>query len=269
VTQLWSVEIIDRVALLTYDNPPMNYLTGSGLFQLGDALDEARRARPVAIVITGAPEDQFITHFSVEDILAGQERIKDRGPAGNQRAQALLDRLADLPQPVIAALSGDTMGFGYELALACDFRIAQRGDFRIGLPEVRMGILPGAGGTQRMSRLVGTARALDLIMRARVLTPEEALREGLVHQLADDARSAALDLAHEFAEMPPTAVAMAKAVIYGGRDVDMHTAQRIERDGSYRAKLAPGATEALSEFVALPLERRRAWIDRHHRDGRA
>jgi enoyl-CoA hydratase len=267
VTHSWNLEVADRVAVLTYDNPPMNYLTGNALFELGTALDDARRARPGVIIITGAPEGQFITHFSVEDILAGQDRIKDSGPTGNQRAQAILDRLADLPQPVIAALNGDTMGIGYELALACDFRIAQRGDFRIGLPEVRMGILPGAGGTQRLSRLVGTARALDLIMRARVLTPEEALHEGLVHQVADDAKATAFGLAHEFAAMPPTALAMAKAVIYGGRDVDMHAAQRIERDGSYRAKLAPEATRAMSEFVALPLEARRGWIDRHHEEG--
>lgn len=267
LTQLWNVEVIDRVAVMAYDNPPMNYLTGNGLFEFGRALDDARRARPVAIIITGGPKDQFITHFSVEDILAGQDRIKDSGPAGNQRAQAMLDRLAELPQPVIAVLNGDTMGFGYELALACDFRIAQRGDFRIGLPEVRMGILPGAGGTQRLSRLVGTARALDLIMRARVLTPEEALEEGLVHQVADDAKTTAFALAREFAAMPPIAVAMAKSVIYGGRDAEMHTAQRIEREGSYRAKLAPEATQALSEFVALPLEARRGWIDRHRQDG--
>jgi enoyl-CoA hydratase/carnithine racemase len=108
---------------------------------------------------------------------------------------------------------------------------------------------------------------LDLIMRARVLTPDEALQEGLVHQVADDAKATAFDLAGEFTTMPPTAVAMAKAVVYGGRDVDMHTACRIERDGSYRAKLAPGATEAMSEFVDLPLEARRGWIDRHHQDG--
>jgi enoyl-CoA hydratase len=113
VTRLWSVDVVERVAVLTYDNPPMNYLTGEGLFQFGDALDDARRARPVAMIITGAPEDQFITHFRVEDILAGQDRIKDSGPTGNQRAQAMLDRLADLPQPVIAALNGDTMGIGY------------------------------------------------------------------------------------------------------------------------------------------------------------
>jgi enoyl-CoA hydratase len=259
---VWRVEIVDGIALIKYHNPPMNYLSGAGLFEFGQALDEARRAKPSAIIITGAAEDQFITHFSVEDILAGQDRIKESGPVGNHRAQQLLERLADLPQPVIAAISGDAMGFGYELALACDFRIAQRGDFRIGLYEVRLGILPGAGGTQRLGRLVGTARALDLIMRARVLTPNEALTHGLVHQLADNAEEAALELAREFATLPPTALSLAKSVLYAGRDHDMHIAQRIERDGSYRSKLAPEATEAMSEFVAVPLDQRRAWIDR-------
>jgi enoyl-CoA hydratase len=266
LAQLWHVETVDRIAVIAYDNPPMNYLTGNGLFHLGHALDEARRANPAAIIITSAIEDRFITHFSVEDILAGQEKIKERGPVGNHRAQLLLERLADLPQPVIAALSGDTMGFGYELALACDFRIAQHGDFRIGLPEVRMGILPGAGGTQRLTRLVGAARALDLVMRARVLTPDEALAQGLVHQVADDAKAAALSLAREFASLPPTAVAMAKAVIYGGRDLDLHSAQRLERDGSYRAKLAPEASQAMREYLAVPPDARRAWLDRRTDD---
>jgi enoyl-CoA hydratase len=159
-------------------------------------------------------------------------------------------------------MRGDTMGFGYELALACDFRIAQRGDFRIGLPEVRMGIIPGAGGSQRLARLVGTARALDLIMRARVLKPEEALELGLVNEVADDAQERALSLAREFASLPPVAVAMAKTAVYGGRDVDMHSALRVERDASYRAKLAPEATKAMTEYLDLPLDARRAWIDR-------
>jgi enoyl-CoA hydratase len=260
--QLWHVEVVDRIAVLSYDNPPMNYLGGAGLHQFGRALDEARHAHPAALIITSAVPDQFITHFSVEDILAGQQKIQERGPLGNQRAQLMLERLCDLPQPVIAAMRGDTMGFGYELALACDFRVAQRGDFRIGLPEVRMGIIPGAGGSQRLARLVGTARALDLIMRARVLTPDEALAQGLVNEVADDALEAALSLARELAALPPVAVAMAKTAVYGGRDIDMHAALRVERDASYRAKLAPEATKAMSEYVDLPLDARRAWIDR-------
>jgi enoyl-CoA hydratase len=263
--QLWHVESVDRVAIVSYENPPMNYLGAVGLHQFGRALDEARRTDPVAVLITSTVPDRFITHFSVEDILAGQEKIQERGPLGNQRAQLLLERLADLPQPVIAAMRGDTMGFGYELALACDFRIAQRGDFRIGLPEVRMGIIPGAGGSQRLARLVGTARALDLIMRARVLTPDEALELGLVNEVADDAQEAALSLAREFAALPRVAVAMAKTAVYGGRDLDMHAALRVERDASYRAKLAPEATKAMSEYVDLPLDARRAWIDRQER----
>ena len=260
--QLWHVEVVDRIAVLSYDNPPMNYLGGAGLHQFGRALDEARHAHPAALIITSAVPDQFITHFSVEDILAGQQKIQERGPLGNQRAQLMLERLCDLPQPVIAAMRGDTMGFGYELALACDFRVAQRGDFRIGLPEVRMGIIPGAGGSQRLARLVGAARALDLIMRARVLTPEEALAQGLVNEVAEDALDAALRLARELAALPPVAVAMAKTAVYGGRDIDMHAALRVERDASYRAKLAPEATKAMSEYVDLPLDARRAWIDR-------
>ena len=260
--QLWHVEVVDRIAVLSYDNPPMNYLGGAGLHQFGRALDEARHAHPAALIITSAVPDQFITHFSVEDILAGQQKIQERGPLGNQRAQLMLERLCDLPQPVIAAMRGDTMGFGYELALACDFRVAQRGDFRIGLPEVRMGIIPGAGGSQRLARLVGAARALDLIMRARVLTPEEALAQGLVNEVAEDALDAALRLARELAALPPVAVAMAKTAVYGGRDIDMAAALRVERDASYRAKLAPEATKAMSDYVGLPLDARRAWIDR-------
>lgn len=257
----WHVDVSDRVATIAHDNPPMNYLSSAGLFGFGRALDEARRAKPAVIIVTGAPAEQFITHFDVDDILSGQAKIRESGPVGNHRAQLLLERLADLPQPVIAALNGDTMGFGYELALACDFRIAQRGDFRIGLPEVRMGILPGAGGTQRLSRLVGTARALDLVMRARVLNPDQALAYGLVHEVVDDARAAALDLAHELASLPSTAVAMAKAVIYGGSELDLRAAQRVERDGSFRAKIAPEASEAMREYVTLPVESRRAWLD--------
>jgi enoyl-CoA hydratase len=258
----WTVDVDDRVAVLAYANPPMNYLTANGFYHFGRALDEARRADPLAYVITGAPADQFITHYSVEEILAAQDKIQERGPLGNQRAQAVLDRLGELSAPVIAAINGDAMGFGFELALACDIRIAQEGDFRIGLHEVRLGIIPGAGGTQRLARLVGLAAALELVMRARVLTPEEALRAGLVNELANDAKQAAKDLASELAQLPRTAVAMAKSAIYGGQDLVMSAAQRVERDASYRAKLTSDATAAMTEFVGLPLDERRAWIDR-------
>jgi enoyl-CoA hydratase len=257
----WVLEIVERVAVLSFDNPPLNYLGGDGLFEFEKTLNAASRANPAAIVITGSPAALFITQFDVTDILSGQEKIKERGPVGNKRAQLLLERLADMPQPIIAAINGDAMGFGYELALACDIRIAQRGDFRIGLPEVRLGILPGAGGTQRLSRLIGMGRALELILRARVVTPDEALAYGMVHQVVDDAKAIALEIANELAAMPPTAVAMAKSVIYGGADMDLHTAQRLEREGSYRSKIAPEATPAMQEFVNLPPESRRAWLD--------
>jgi enoyl-CoA hydratase len=263
--KLWHVEMVDRVAVLTYASPPMNYMTGTGISQFGRALDEARRLDPIALIITGGVPDQFITHYSVEEILAGQAMILERGPLGIHRIQLMLERLADFPLPVIAAMSGDTMGFGLELALACDFRLAQSGDFRIGLPEVRLGIVPGASGVQRMIRTLGSAATVDLVMRARLLTPDEALAHGLVHEVAADARSAALMLAGELAALPPVAVAMAKTAIYGGRDLDMTAAQRVDRDAFYRAAVSPGATDAMAEFVALRLADRRSWLDRRER----
>jgi enoyl-CoA hydratase/carnithine racemase len=85
---------------------------------------------------------------------------------------------------------------------------------------------------------------------------------GLVNQVVDDAKAVAIELAREFASLPPTAVAMAKSVIYGGSDLDLKSAQRLERDGSYRTKISPGASTAMQEFVALPISARRDWIDR-------
>lgn len=263
MTDLWQVERLGQIVVLCYDNPPMNYLTSAGFAQFGSVLDDLAVAEVRAVVITGAVTGKFVTHFSVEEILDGQETIAARGPSGNHRTQLLLERLADLPQPVVAALNGDAMGGGFELALACDFRIAQRGDYRIGLPEVRLGIIPGAGGTQRLTRLVGMASALDLLLRARVLTPDEALARGLVHEVADDARTAALTLAHELAQLPPVAVAMAKAAVYQGIDLGMRAAQRVEADASYRAKLAPDASAAMREYLAVPVDKRRMWLDRH------
>ena len=112
-----------------------------------------------------------------------------------------------LPKVTIAAMNGDAMGGGFELTLACDLRIGQRGDFRYGNPEVRVGVVPGAGGTPRISRLAGLARALDWVWRGRIVAPEQALALGLVHEVVDDAPARALEVAEEIASLPPVAVA--------------------------------------------------------------
>src|SRR5258708_6564993 len=135
--------------------------------------------------------------------------------------KAIFDRMTGLPKVVIAAMNGDAMGGSFELTLACDLRIGQHGNFRYGNREVRAGVIPGAGGTQRITRLVGLARALDWVLRGRIVTPDVALELGLVHEVVYDAAVRALELALEIASLPPLAVANAKRALYQGADASL------------------------------------------------
>jgi enoyl-CoA hydratase len=260
---VWTEERHNGVAVATYANPPMDYFTDPAVEQLdrliGGWSDEGVRV----VVLAGGGEGRFITHFDVEEILRNQEQPDPivSAPRRSRRVQSVLRKLNDLPKPVIAALNGDAMGFGFELALSTDIRVGQRGDHRYGLPEVRLGIIPGGSGTVRLARLVGAARALDLIMRARVLTPEEALELGLLTELADDSLERAHAIAVRLAELPPVAVAMAKKIIYQGLDVTMDQALAIEIEGSYRTKQSPDAAARMAEYLAIPMDRRRDWLD--------
>ncbi len=260
---MWQQRQEGAVAIATYSAPPMNYFTDEAVEQLDGMIDAWAAGDVAAVVLTGGVDGRFITHFDVDQILRNQERPDPifEAPRRSRRVQAVVRRLNDLPQPVIAAMNGDTMGFGYELALSADLRVAQRGDFRIGLPEVRLGLTPAGSGLTRLTKLVGRARALDLILRARVLTPEEALAAGLVTELADDALAASLVIAGQIAALPPLAVAMAKKAIYQGADLPLDLALALEVESSFRLKQSPDIMVAMREYLALGLEQRRAWLD--------
>lgn len=260
----WRVERRGEVALARFARPPASYMTGADLGRLGELVGEwAADEELRAVVLAGAAPGAFITHFSVEELLAGQERMAARGPELNYRVHATLQGLNDLPQPVICALNGDTMGFGFELALAADLRIGERGDYRYGLPEVRLGLIPGGTGTQRLARLLGPGAALGMLLRAQVVNPERALELGLVHELADDAVAAALALAARLAEYPRTALASAKRIVYQASDLPLPVALRMEADASFRAKVSPEASAAMERYVAIPVGERRAWLEDH------
>jgi enoyl-CoA hydratase/carnithine racemase len=258
---LWEVERTDGVVVALYNNPPMNYMTGAALEELGELLAAWSDPAVRAIVLAGAVSGRFVTHFSVEELLTRQPQLAERGPEINYRVHALFQGLNELPKPVIAAMNGDTMGVGFELSLSADIRIGQRGDFRYGLPEVRLGLIPGGTGTQRLARLIGAGNALNLILRAQVLTPEESFARGLVHELADDALALARAIAERLARMPATAMATAKRSIYQASDLPLATALRMEADASFRAKLVPESTEAMERYVAVPFQQRRDWLD--------
>lgn len=263
MTALWDVARDGDVVVATFANPPMNYYTDPGLDELDALIDGWMESDARVIVLTGGVEGRFITHFDVDSILRNQESPDTifEAPKRSRRAQAVNRRLNDLPQPVIAAMNGDTMGYGFELCLSADLRIAQRGDHRIGLPEVRLGVTPAGSGLTRLTKLVGRARALELILRARVVTPEEALELGLVTEIADDAVATAMSIAREIAAFPPITVAMAKKAIHQGADLPLDLALTLEVESSFRLKQSPDITVPMREYLALPFEERRAWLE--------
>ena len=140
---------------------------------------------------------------ALSDALRARGRTFDETTAVDHHTiNRIAEGLEALPKPVIAALNGTAMGGGWELAMACDLCIAEAGDHAYGLPEVRIGILPGAGGTQRLARLVGTARALEMTLRGRTVGPEEALALGMVHEVVPDAAARGQEIARELAARP-------------------------------------------------------------------
>lgn len=260
----WTVAHDGNVLIAEYWNPPANYFVDAAVTELAEIFRGLRARTDVrAVVLTGRPGQPFITHFEVEEILAGvlkPEEVVLRGPVRNTAVGELFAGMATLPVPVIVAMSGDTMGFGFELALACDIRIGQRGDILYGLPEVRLGIIPGSGGTQRLARLVGLDRAFDIVIRGRVFDPEVAHEAGLITELADDARARALVLAHEIASFPQLAIAVAKRALNQGIDAPLAAGLAIESDASVRAKLGPEVAGTLGEYLALAPAARREWL---------
>jgi enoyl-CoA hydratase len=135
-----------------------------------------------AVVITGGVPGVFIRHYSVAVLGALSKTLRERGTTVDteqrlpeREIDGLFERIETMPKPVIAAINGMAMGGGFELTLACDIRVAEEGDYELGLPEVNIGILPGAGGTQKLARLVGMGRALEMTLRGRTVSPKEAL----------------------------------------------------------------------------------------------
>jgi enoyl-CoA hydratase/carnithine racemase len=175
----------ERIAVLTFDRPPLNAIDEQVVRELAEATaelaaDDATRA----VLVRSALEGVFMAGADVNEF----ERVAAEGIDRALLAQQVFTGLAEVPQPTVAAINGHALGGGLELALACDFRFAARAEGAlIGLPEVRLGLLPGGGGTQRLTRIVGPARATELIMKGIQLSPEEAADDGIVHFLVEPA----------------------------------------------------------------------------------
>jgi enoyl-CoA hydratase/carnithine racemase len=242
---------VARVALLTLVNPPLNLVTRELLEALDEAIDQlavAPAGDVRAVVVTGTGDRAFSAGSHVGEFES------QRGPAGRARhvlESGVARRLAELPMPTIAAIEGNALGGGLELALCCDLRIASE-QARLGLPEVRLAVTPGAGGTQRLPRVVGAARAKELILTGRVLTAEEAERIGLVHEVvpAGEAVARAVAIGEEIALRGPLAVREAKRLIDLATETTIDVGLAAELDASDRIFASDDMLEGADAFFA-------------------
>ncbi len=231
----FKVETDRAIQTWTMSNPPMNYMTGAMVGELLELVGRAEADEELrAIILTGGIEGKFITHYSVEELAAAAAdpaecaRTFPELEAGFHR---LLERIMLMPKAVIAAINGDCMGGGYELALACDFRLAADGPYQIGLPEAVLGILPGGGGTQRLPRLIGRARALEVMLFGNVYHPREAERMGMVNRVLapETLMSFAMGWARTLAKRPPRSIGAIKRAVQLGMDRDLAAGLYVER----------------------------------------
>jgi enoyl-CoA hydratase len=231
----FTVDQHEHVQVWTISNPPMNYMTAPMSQELLELVGRAENdADTRAIILTGGVDGKFITHYSVDELAA---MAADPGacaqifPAASAGFHRMLDRIMLMPKAVIAAINGDCMGGGYELALACDFRLAADGPHQIGLPEAVLGILPGGGGTQRLPRLIGRGRALEVLMFGNVYNPRDAEKMGMVNRVLapEKLMPFAMEWARTLASRPPRAVAAIKRAVYVGADRDLESGLYVER----------------------------------------
>ncbi len=179
------VEVADRVATVTVNRPDkMNALNPVTERELHDVFVKIRDDDTVrAVIVTGAGEKAFVAGADIGEL---SKRDAIQGKEFAYQGQATFTAIANCPKPVIAAVNGYALGGGCELAIACHLRVASE-NARLGLPEVSLGLIPGHGGTQRLARIIGMGRALEMVLTGRMVTAEEALRWGLVNGVAPQA----------------------------------------------------------------------------------
>ena len=225
--QFVSVEVVDGVATLRLDRPPMNALSVQVQEEIREAAEEVGlRSDVKAVVVYGGPK-VFAAGADVKEM--AEWTLVDALDR-SARLQSAFTAVERIPQPTIAAVTGYALGGGCELALCCDLRVA--GDnAKLGQPEILLGIIPGAGGTQRLPRLIGPSRAKDLIYTGRFVDAEESLRIGLVDRVVapDDVYTEAMALARRLAMGAPYALRAAKSAIDRGGMVDLDSGLEMER----------------------------------------
>jgi enoyl-CoA hydratase/carnithine racemase len=238
-----------RLGFITLDHPPANSYDLAFMTEYSDAVDAAIASSEVRVVIVRSANPKFfsagadIKRFTEGDVGANMEMISV--------SQAAFKRMAAASQLFIAYLAGHAMGGGLEIALACDIRVASNGGFRMGLPEVTLGLLPGNGGTQRLTRLVGPSRAMELLVTGRTYRVDEAVAMGLVAAVFDEeeAEAGVRDYAERLAGGAVLAIAAIKRCVHEGGGMSLDDGLVLEAEMMEQLFRTKDAAEGLQAFV--------------------
>ena len=244
-----SIELarVEEFAVITLNRPDaLNALSFALIRELGRKFDEVAGGDARALLVTGAGAKAFCAGADVSELTGRSVMAQKEGAELGQNVFSTLDRL---PMPSIAVINGYAFGGGLELALACTFRLATR-NARMGLPEIKLGLIPGYGGTQRLPRVVGEARALEMIMTARTVDAEEALRIGLVNRLIDgDPVAQGIAFAREFSGYSLPVLGYAREAVTRAAETPLAEGLRIEVDLSTLAYQTRDAAEGMAAFL--------------------
>lgn len=242
-------EKVNEVGVITMNRPEvLNALNIATLKELDLLLDQIMADTSVkAIVITGSGKKAFVAGADIME-MKDMSALEARNFAG--MGQDVFTKLENLPVPVIAAINGFALGGGCELAMACDIRLASK-DAKFGQPEVRLGVIPGFDGTQRLPRLVGKGKAKELLFTGEQISADEAFRIGLVNAVCDkeELMSLALDMAQKITSQAPVAVRLCKSAVNEGMDTDLDTATALEREMFALCFSTLDQTEGMQAFV--------------------
>ena len=225
----------------------LNALSFELLDRLDDALEATRTGPARALIVTGAGDRAFCAGADIAELI-GRPMAETR--AGSERGQAVFQKVEDLPIPSIALINGYAFGGGLELAMACTFRLAAP-NAKMGLPEIRLGLIPGYGGTQRLSRLIGQARAMELILTGATIGATRALEIGLINRIVEgDGFQAACDFAAEFTAYSLVTLRLARDAVRRSADTALSDGLKSETELSTLAYATDDAREGLEAFLA-------------------
>lgn len=219
-------EVEEKIGIITIDSPPVNVLDKDVIDQLETAITQVDDDVNV-VIVTGAGERAFVAGADIKEF---PQLTPDKGKELVLRGQDVFNQLSQLKQPVIAAIDGFTLGGGLELAIACDIRMATTRS-TLGLPEVGLGIIPGYGGTQRLPRIIGMGKAMQILLSGEHIDAEEAYRVGLIDEITDeDVLTLAKDWANKISSRGPFAVQKAKKIMYEGIEMPLKDALILEAE---------------------------------------